>query len=280
MKASHRCLLAGATVVTLTAGLERLVSDLYPSELRGVIESPAKCHEKPAGLHSGGWAGIPGPRDLDQDSFKPPLTAKQTGPFHLPPPRRKPGTMSGDVSSPASPAFAAEALRSSQPPAEIPFWKQSPPFFHPEGAWTESSAPPPRFREIPRPAGAQGAGPGTDEPLVLEFAGNQDFPAVLAADAPDPGSLQHPGSPAKQEAENRIAGDFVAAVTSGASPESASPDSAAATPVQGGVSEDQRWDAAVQEADDQFRALVGQEVYMRQSLAAALLKRQALKVQP
>ncbi|MES2707778.1 MAG: hypothetical protein V4726_14395 [Verrucomicrobiota bacterium] len=113
--------------------------------------------------------------------------------------------------------------------------------------------------------------------MILEFSDDQQLPAVLAAADPAVSGNTTHASSRRQAAENRIAEDFVAAVTdsasSAAAPDGADPLSPPPVPVPD--SREQRWDAAARDADEQYRVLVGQEVYLRKSLEAALLKRQA-----
>lgn len=113
--------------------------------------------------------------------------------------------------------------------------------------------------------------------VVLDFADNQQLPAVLAA--PETEVNGHRSSLQRIQ-ENRIAGEFISAVTASApaptghdgtvsahTPDTSSP--------MAGSGSNSGWDAAVHQADEAFRALVGQDVYQQKALEAAILKRQA-----
>lgn len=114
---------------------------------------------------------------------------------------------------------------------------------------------------------------GEPEPVTLEFSGNAAYPAVLA-DMPAEDLSGGETSPRQTAAARQIAGEFVNAVNE---PGSSFPDSANNPGQNAGAAEtnaDQNWDDAAFRADEQYRALIGHDAFMRQSLQAALLKRQ------
>lgn len=141
-------------------------------------------------------------------------------------------------------------------------------------AETESVAIRPRFRPLqpespPDDYADQAVG------VVLDFADSQQLPAVLAASG-----LTAQGPSLQQAQEDRIAREFISAVTA---PAADTDGTAGVTAPNSSYSSteavsDADWEAAARQADEEFRVLVGQDVYQQKALEAALLKRQADEV--
>lgn len=162
-------------------------------------------------------------------------------------------------------------------------------------AETSAAAEAPGFRAMAAGASAQVGGAVVEEPVILEFADHQQLPAVLVADPQT--DAADPRLATAQAMAARIAQEFVSEVTAPKPEPSPASDPAtdsssksrngstdasdsATPPSHPAATPEQRWDDAAQVADEQYRLLVGQEVYQQKAIQAAILKSQSSRSEP